>query len=412
MSDEIASKYPGIRYRKHATRKHGVMLDRYFFIRHTANGKRINEGVGWLSDGWTEKRAAEILAELSRNKRTGKGPKTLKEKRAIEEAAAAAAKKKADILKKQDMPFGQFFEEIVLPDRQSRLKPDTVGKEESHLKVWLNPVVGELPFRLINLEHVETIRQNLVKAGRSPRMQQYVFRTFSTIWNHAEDHGLTEKRCPTKVRSFRLPKVDNEKQRYLTAEEEKRLLLAVRKRGEVAYRMAMLSLDTGVRFKEIASLSWGCVDMDTGTIRLLDSKGADRYVPMTQRVRALFESMPSGRSSDLVFPDKYGSIMQQVPSSFKRGVDDAKLNDGIENPKLKASFHTLRHTYASRLVQAGVDLYRVQKLLGHSTPVVTQRYAKLADTDLKEAVEKMERKNEVDKKQSKRAKIIKLRRVK
>jgi site-specific recombinase XerD len=61
---------------------------------------------------------------------------------------------------------------------------------------------------------------------------------------------------------------------------------------------------------------------------------------------------------------------------------------------MKASFHTLRHTYASRLVQAGVDLYRVQRLLGHSTPVMTARYSKLADDDLRDAVHVMERANE------------------
>lgn len=81
---------------------------------------------------------------------------------------------------------------------------------------------------------------------------------------------------------------------------------------------------------------------------------------------------------------------------------DAKLN---ENPKLRASFHTLRHTYASRMVQAGVDLYRVQRLLGHSTPIMTARYSKLADADLKEAVETMERAAEV----KKGAKVIHLR---
>ncbi len=46
--------------------------------------------------------------------------------------------------------------------------------------------------------------------------------------------------------------------------------------------------------------------------------------------------------------------------------EDAELNDGVENKKMRTSFHTLRHTYASRMVQAGVDLYRVQRLLGHS----------------------------------------------
>lgn len=76
---------------------------------------------------------------------------------------------------------------------------------------------------------------------------------------------------------------------------------------------------------------------------------------------------------------------------------------------MKASFHSLRHTYASRLVQAGVDLYRVQRLLGHSTPVMTARYSKLADDDLRRAVNAMERATTI--KNNKKAKVIQLRKV-
>ncbi len=407
-----STRFPGVRYRQHSSRKVGVQYDRFFFIRHTVDGKRIEEAVGWMSEKWTAEKAFNLLSELKRNKRIGEGPRTLEEKRAIEDAVKAAAAKEARAQQKRDIPFKKFFKTVVLPDMQGRLKPETVEKAESHVRIWLAPVVGVLPFRLITLDHVETIRTNLITAKRTPRTQQYVFGTFSTIWNYAEDHGLTQKRCPTKAKSFRLPKVDNEKQRYLTIDEERRLLLAVRQRGEGAHRMAMVSFDMGLRFKEVASLTWGCVDLDAGTVKVLDSKGHDRYVPMTSRVRVLIESMVPGRPSELVFPDRYGQRMKQVPSSFKRGVVDAGLNEGVDNPKLKASFHCLRHTYASRLVQAGVDLYRVQRLLGHSTPVMTARYSKLADSDLKAAVEKMEQKNEIDRNRPEGSKIIRLHKVK
>jgi integrase len=201
--------------------------------------------------------------------------------------------------------------------------------------------------------------------------------------------------------------VDNERQRYLTTDEETLLLEKVKARGETAYFMAILSLDTGMRFKEIVRLTWGCVDLDEDSVKVLDSKGRDRYLPITARVKSLLESMEAGKGKDLVFPARGGKVQGHVPSSFTRGLTDAKLNDNIDDPKLRASFHTLRHTYASRMVQAGVDLYRVQRLLGHSTPVMTARYSKLADADLKEAVETMERAAEV----KKGAKVIRLRRA-
>lgn len=86
--------------------------------------------------------------------------------------------------------------------------------------------------------------------------------------------------------------------------------------------------------------------------------------------------------------------MRQVPSSFKRAIDDVGLNQGVDDPRKRFSFHGLRHTYASRLVQAGVELYRVQRLLGHGTPTMTQRYGHLEARDLEEATRAMERRLE------------------
>jgi integrase len=226
------------------------------------------------------------------------------------------------------------------------------------------------------------------------------------VWNAALDHGLVGGPCPTKSQSFRLPKVDNERQRYLIPDEEKKLLAEVLKKSKQAHDMALVALDCGLRFGEIASLTWACVDTEAGFLRVLDTKGGhDRNVPMTERLKSLFESLETGKPAELVFPTTEGGIQKQVPSAFKRGLVKAKLNDGIENKKLRASFHTLRHTYASRLVQSGVDLYKVQRLLGHSTPVMTARYSKLADDDLRQAVRTMERGKKI---QQNRGKVIPL----
>ena len=138
---------------------------------------------------------------------------------------------------------------------------------------WIDTVTGSTPNKDIKLSHVKKIRANLAKKGRTPRTQQYDFRTFAMVWDATRDEGLDNGPSPTKSRSFKLPKVDNERQRYLTIEEETRLLDKVKERGESSYRMAILSI-TGMRFKEIANLTWGCVDLDEDLIKVLDSKGA------------------------------------------------------------------------------------------------------------------------------------------
>ena len=76
----ISTKTQGVRYREHESRKHGRQKDKYFTIRYTVNNKRIEEGSGWASEGWSESRAAALLYELRENNRSGIGPKTYKDK--------------------------------------------------------------------------------------------------------------------------------------------------------------------------------------------------------------------------------------------------------------------------------------------------------------------------------------------
>ena len=58
------TSYPGVRFRKHPTRKHGAKRDQYFTIRYQANGKRQEEALGWATGGWTAEKANARLAEL------------------------------------------------------------------------------------------------------------------------------------------------------------------------------------------------------------------------------------------------------------------------------------------------------------------------------------------------------------
>ena len=83
-----------------------------------------------------------------------------------------------------------------------------------------------------------------------------------------------------------------------------------------------------------------------------------------------------------------GVPCDRVP--FGRAVNALGLNDGIADRRQKVVFHTLRHTYASWLVAAGTDLYTVQRLLGHQSIALTERYAHLAPDTLKAATRALE----------------------
>ncbi|WP_408936570.1 tyrosine-type recombinase/integrase, partial [Desulfobulbus sp.] len=76
---------------------------------------------------------------------------------------------------------------------------------------------------------------------------------------------------------------------------------------------------------------------------------------------------------------------------FRKAVQESGLNDGITDSRQKVVFHTLRHTFASWLVQAGFPIALVSQLLGHSNINVTMRYAHLAPSQAREAVSLIDR---------------------
>jgi integrase len=95
------------------------------------------------------------------------------------------------------------------------------------------------------------------------------------------------------------------------------------------------------------------------------------------------------KENDLVFPSRKGSKKKEVSSSFERAVKDLGWNKGIEDPRQKVVFHSLRHTCASWLVMAGVPLYTVKEYLGHRQISQTERYAHLAPDSLQQATAAM-----------------------
>jgi integrase len=156
--------------------------------------------------------------------------------------------------------------------------------------------------------------------------------------------------------------------------------------------MAIISLHSGLRAGEIFSLTWGDIDLQRGIMTLRDTKsGRTRPAFMTEDVKRILADKDRGGNDDLIFTDPMGNKIKAMSRSFERIVTDLGFNEGVTDPRQKVVFHTLRHTYASWLVESGVDLYKVQKLMGHSTISLTERYAHLSNTSLQEAVKALEK---------------------
>ncbi|WP_165178066.1 hypothetical protein [Desulfovibrio sp. ZJ369] len=109
------TSYPGVRYREHATRKHGVRQDRYFFIRYRVNSQLKEEGAGWASEGMTAEKASKLLGEIRENIRLGAGPQSLTERREQNEEAKIREQERAQRAQRQSVLYGKFFEEEYFP---------------------------------------------------------------------------------------------------------------------------------------------------------------------------------------------------------------------------------------------------------------------------------------------------------
>ncbi|MCY0095810.1 tyrosine-type recombinase/integrase [Hoeflea ulvae] len=164
----------------------------------------------------------------------------------------------------------------------------------------------------------------------------------------------------------------NSRVRFLTAEEEAKMFGSIGARSAHHELLCRFLVDTGARIGEALALKWGDIHNNTATFWITKS-GKSRSVPLTNRAAQALESARafggSGPFNLISYPNfKYNWNQARKHNNFK------------EDPHMVP--HILRHTCASRLVQAGIDLRRVQTFLGHQTIQMTLRYAHLATNDL------------------------------
>jgi len=383
----------GIRYRKHPTRKAaktGIKKDRYFAIYYRLEGKQKNEGVGWESHGWTEEKVKMLYVELKQNRKSGIGPKTYEEKRKIDEEKEAEKKATDEQAAKEAVTITDFFNDDYIKVAETDKAPNTVRREKYLFDYYIKPSIGNVAVREVNKGHIEEIKavaNELIEEKKlSKATVNLILATIRQILNRAIDKNLITVNPVSKVKKFKL---DNRRVRFLTEEQAGALLDVIKAKSVDTYRITLFSLHMGLRAGEIFNLTWGDIDIKNGTIFIKDTKtGNNRHAYMTDKVREELKAMDKGRGNDLVFPPRdYAKVkrMQMISKTFMRAVDELKLNEGVEDPRQKIVFHSMRHTYASWLIQRGVSIYTVKELLGHRTLTMTERYSHVSAEHLRQA---------------------------
>jgi integrase len=375
------SSFPNIQFKKHTSRKHGAKYDRYFRASYQVDGKRKAVNFGWMSEGWSESNVWEKINQYKNNTKTGSGPTTLKEERELEELRKVEIKKREAVEAKENLSFSEFWATYYKPFAESK---KSWPSEKSFYEIWIKESVGKKPLKDITIFDLEKLKSKMEKKGKSPKTVQHILANIRQIFNRAINLEIFPG--PNPVSKIKFQKLNNKRTRYLTKKEVDSLLPALNKKSVQVHDIALISLHTGLRAAEIFKLTWRDIDFDQGTIHAVDTKNSDsRYAYMSEQVKEMLEESSHIKVSNLVFPDANGNQIQAISNTFSRVVEALELNEGIEDDRDKVVFHTLRHTFASWQVQGGMDLYTLQKLMGHKSFQMVQRYAHLAPNNLKQA---------------------------
>ncbi len=389
MARWIKTNFPGVRYREHEGRKHGVKKDQYFTIRYKLNKTGREEGLGWASEGWSASKAYGRLLELKENQKVGEGPQTLEEKRKIEEAKREQAALDQKQVERDAITFSEIFTKHYTPISLQNKTNATVEAENSLFKLWITPVIGRLPMKSISPLHLERIKKNMADAGRAPRYAQYGMAVIRQVFNFAKTHEIYEGPCP--VGKVKIPKFDNKRLRFLSHNEADQLLEGLKAHSVDVYHMALLSLHCGPRAGEVFALQWADVNIEAGVVTLRDTKnGTTRHCKMTDAVKRMFMERGPGKRDELVFPSTRGTMISGVSNTYEIVVNELRLNEGVTDRRYKVVWHTLRHTHASWLAISGVSLHTIKKMLGHKTLSQTERYSHLHEDNINDAIRVLE----------------------
>ncbi|MFC1491018.1 tyrosine-type recombinase/integrase [Nitrospinota bacterium] len=307
-------------------------------------------------------------------------------------AEAILAKKRAEVaegkhLEKKKISRTTFSE---LADKYDEWAKSYKRSYRSSVKALLPQLLasfGELRIVEITPDKIDRLLAQKREEARPATCNRYLA-LISHMFTKASDWGMWEGENPCrKVQQFR---EDNARMRILTDEERVALLDAC---DEPLRTFVLAALDTGARRGELLKLQWGEVDLDGGTITILDrtsKSGRGRVIPLTQRLNDALKALTPGRfRGNHVFTHPNGEPFMEPKggcSAVERGFKTALRKAGIEDFR----FHDLRHDFGSRLAAQGAHPKAIQELMGHRTSHMTDRYLHFATSQKRDAISLLE----------------------
>lgn len=363
-----SKKYPGCRWYVHPQQ------GRVFYITFWRDGRYIWERVGSEAQEYNLQNAADVRAiRIAAVKKNEELPRDRGPVPTVEEF------------------FGEYLKETA--EKKSH------GDDQKRFDTWIKPLLAGRKADEVGELDLKRLRRAILDKGRSKATANRVL----ALYRQAHNWAAGAKKFPkeienpvdTKKLGMQQKAEDNERTTFLSPEEVQTLLDALRPVSRTAHDLALLSYHTGARAGELLGLRWGAVNTRQGLLYFHGTKtGSTRKVPMNETVRAFFGGRTRGDPEDHVFQGpRKGAALPAVPHSFKT-VADRLFNEGVKDRRTRVVFHTMRHSFASELVDAGVPLSVVKELTGHSTIKMLERYLHPAKGASRAAVELLGKKPE------------------
>lgn len=329
-------------------------IDGKWYVDFTFNKKRIRR-----FGGYTKEQARNRLAKLR-----------------LEKLDEQLGFKKPE---KPDISFEKFADEFM--ELYSKQNKRSWARDESSLKnlkpFFRGKTLQEMGPDLV--EGYKAKRKTDVTVRGTKVTEATINREIAllkTIFSMAVEWGRIDKNPLARVKKF---KENHQKDMRILKDEEAIALIDAA--NSHLKPILIIALNTGMRRGEILGLRWENIDFDKDLIYIEDSKsGKPREVYMNIMIFEALKELP--RNSEYVF---YNQDTQNHITDVKKSFKTACKNAGIKSIR----FHDLRHTAATKMVEAGVDLVTVSKILGHSSIMMTMRYAHLGEKTMRAAAEKL-----------------------
>jgi integrase len=300
------------------------------------------------------------------------------------------ARKKAEVIegrlnpmKTRKSPRLETFAEEYLEWSKSNKKPRSHERDVTSLVALRSHFSGQ---KLSDITPwlIEKYKKKRKEKGKSNQTVNLELACLKAIFSKAM---IWKKATENPVKQVKMLRVSNTRVRFLDEKEEIRLLAECQAHLQ---DLVVTALQTGFRRNELLSLRPEDVDVVLGLVSVragYAKNGEGRTVPMTDSLREVLRRLvqeAEANGSSYLFRNCHGEPYRSIRTGFEHAVQRAGIKD--------FHFHDLRHTFASRLVMAGVDIRTVQELMGHKTIAMTLRYSHLSPDHKRKAMEALENK--------------------